>query len=105
MKPLVSLILLFASFSIALAQSPALFNYQAVIRNAEGEILTNQMIDLRFEIIQGSENGSAVFSETHSTSSNHLGLVVVQVGNGEIESGSMSLIVLAFTATQTRLNA
>ena len=93
MKPIFSILLFTLLTQVTLfSQSPEMFNYQAVVRNSDGEILSNQEVDLKFEIIQGSINGSVVYSETHNTSTSDHGLVVLHIGNGNPESGDISLI-------------
>ena len=63
------------------AQTPTTFNYQAVLRDASGGILKNQEVEISIVLLQGSVTGSEVFSETHSTSTNSLGLVNLQIGS------------------------
>ena len=45
------------------AQSPDGFKYQAVVRNSYGEIIANQAVTLQISILQGSNAGTAVFTE------------------------------------------
>jgi Cu/Ag efflux protein CusF len=66
---------------IAMAQSPSMFNYQAVIRDANSEILVNQEIVLTVEILKSGPEGTAVFSEVHEISTNAYGLVNVKIGS------------------------
>ncbi len=63
------------------AQTPQSFNYQAVLRDASGNILANQNIEIQVDILQGSASGSAILSETHSTTTNNFGLVNLTVGS------------------------
>ena len=63
-------------------QAPEAFKYQAVIRDASGAILTNQAVGIQFTIRQGSINGSAVYTESHSSTTNTYGLVNLEIGNG-----------------------
>ena len=64
-----------------MAQSPSMFNYQAVIRDANSEILVNQEIVLTVEILKSGPEGTAVFSEVHEISTNAYGLVNVKIGS------------------------
>ena len=48
------------------AQVPQAFNYQAVARNAAGNLLASQTIGLKLSIHQGSSSGTIVYSETFS---------------------------------------
>jgi uncharacterized protein (TIGR02145 family) len=69
-------------FSLAImAQTPAMFNYQAVIRDSNSDILINEDINLTVEIVKTTESGVVVFSETHETSTNAYGVVNVKIGS------------------------
>lgn len=75
------------------AQSvPQRFSYQFIIRNPGGQVLSNQPVGMRLSILQGSETGTPVYVETHNTSTNSVGLVILQAGGGTVVSGSMSEI-------------
>jgi hypothetical protein len=89
MKKLISLLLIVA-FSSAYAQSPQGFNYQAVARDAAGVALTNQAIGVQIAILQGSAVGASVYTETHSVTSNNIGLLNLVVGNGSVVAGTFS---------------
>ncbi|MBN2521865.1 MAG: hypothetical protein JXB24_01260 [Bacteroidales bacterium] len=75
------IVLLFTAYTICSAQAPGKMNYQAVLRDASGEILKNSHVTLTILILQGSSSGSAVFSETHSTSTNAFGLANLEIGS------------------------
>lgn len=64
-----------------MAQTPAMFNYQAVVRDANSEILVNAGINLTVEILKSDINGNVVFSEQHATSTNAYGVVNVKIGS------------------------
>ena len=80
------LITLIGAVSI-FAQAPHAFNYQAIIRDSLGNIITNQIVSFRIGVIQDSINGILVYSETHSSITNQFGLVVLEIGNGTVETG------------------
>lgn len=68
--------------SIAVAQVPNVFNYQAVARNAQGQAIANQNIKVRLTLTENSAGGSLTFySETRSVTTNALGLFNVQIGS------------------------
>lgn len=71
-------------------QAPQTFSYQAIVRNTLNQLVSNQPIGVRITILQGSASGTAVFSETHSPTTNVNGLVSLQVGSGNIISGSIA---------------
>jgi len=81
--------------SIALicsAQVPQKFNYQAVVRNAQHTLLSNQDVGFRMSILKGSANGSPVYVETHTVTTNGVGLADLVIGNGSVASGEFEEI-------------
>ena len=91
MKKLITLLLVVA-FSSAYAQAPQGFNYQAVARDAAGIAITNQAIGVQILIIQGTPSGASVYTETHTVTSNNIGLLNLVVGNGTVVAGTFSAI-------------
>ncbi|NND31901.1 MAG: hypothetical protein HKN76_04865 [Saprospiraceae bacterium] len=71
-----------------LAQNP-LVNYQAVLRDATGAHLPDQQVTLNFSFLEG-EAGSPIYSETHTKTTNELGLLNLQIGSGENPSGDLA---------------
>ncbi len=70
------------STGVLLAQSPEKFNYQAVARDASGNVLAEQSLAFRLSILQGTITGPVVYSETHITTTNAYGQVTLSVGAG-----------------------
>lgn len=76
--------LFFACVAFTLsAQVPQLVNYQAVLRNNDGSIMSGEDAELRIIIREGNEVGTAVMTETHDVRSNQLGIVTIQIGSIE----------------------
>ena len=75
------------------AQVPQAFNYQAVARDASGNVLANQAIGLQLIIHQGSAGGTIVYSETHAPTTNQFGLFSVSLGQGAVVTGTFAGIV------------
>ena len=89
------LILLSALLLISLqlkSQSPQAFKYQAVVRNASGDIIANQQVRFKISILQGDAPASAIYSETHLLSTNAFGLVNLEIGTGTAPTGNFSTI-------------
>ncbi len=90
------------------AQSPLKMSYQAVVRHADGTLVTSSPVSMRISILQNSESGTAVYVETHTCSTNENGLVTCEIGNGTFFSGSVSTIDWAngpyFIKTETDPN-
>jgi hypothetical protein len=68
------------------------FNYQAIVRDSDGQTIINQQVSLRISILKGSEFGNDVYVETHSVMTNSFGMVSMQIGGGLIELGNFSEI-------------
>ena len=82
-------------FMIALAASaqvPQSFNYQAVARNATGDLLQNQPVGIRLSVHEGSAGGTVVYQETHLPTTNQFGLINLAVGAGSVVSGDFTTI-------------
>jgi hypothetical protein len=86
MKSTIFYILAFVFTLSSFAQVPQKFNYQAVVRNNTGVIITNQNISVKAEILDSNIN-SVLYSETHAVTTNAQGLFSLQVGSGIVKSG------------------
>ncbi len=73
-----------------IAQVPAGFNYQVVVRNNSGEVIANQAVKFKISIIQNSPDGDAVYIETHSVTTNEFGLANLVIGEGVYVEGIFS---------------
>ncbi|MFA5668304.1 MAG: tail fiber domain-containing protein [Balneolaceae bacterium] len=86
-KKLVLLLVVAFFVATAYAQIPEGFNFQAVARDANGNILTHQSLGVKVNILKGSDTGDVVYSETHSTSTNVTGLIQLVIGEGHASEG------------------
>jgi uncharacterized protein (TIGR02145 family) len=84
--------LLLTSETVFAQTIPQRFSYQSIIRNPGGQALASQPIAMKISLLQGSETGAVVYSETHTATTNASGLVTLQVGGGTVVSGSMNSI-------------
>jgi Phage Tail Collar Domain len=80
--------------SNAMAQAPQAIPYQAVVRNAAGNIVPNKLIGLRFGIRDLSAVGTRIYLEEQKATTNSLGLFVVNVGQGTLVFGYQPLSVI-----------
>ena len=85
-KQLLTLLMVVAAFVASFAQ-PNSFNYQAVIRGADGNIIQNETITLKLSII--NEAFTEYYSEAHTVTTNELGQINVAVGSGNNASGTL----------------
>lgn len=83
MKKYYSIVLLFLSATLAIAQTPPQkLNYQSVVRDASGNPLSSGTpVSLRFSIHDLTVGGTVVFTETQNTTTNQFGLVNLQIGS------------------------
>ena len=71
------------------AQAPQAFKYQAVARDASGNVLVNKSVSFKISILSSSPTGTAVFSETHAgKTTNGFGLVELEIGKGASATGA-----------------
>lgn len=91
-KLLILCVILLNSYLNVNAQAPQKFSYQSVIRNSSGLLITNSNISLRISILQNSSTGTIVYSETHSVLTNTNGLATLEIGSGNIVTGTFNNI-------------
>ena len=60
---------------IVFCQAPNAMSYQAVIRDANNDLVSNQSVGMQISILQGSASCKSVYTETQSPSTNVNGLV------------------------------
>jgi len=92
MKRVFFLIIIALLCNLAFTQVPESFNYQAVVRDVTNNPITDQAVSFRISILKGGVSGSEEYVETHSTSTNGLGLVNLAIGEGDVESGDFTAI-------------
>jgi hypothetical protein len=71
-------------------KAPQMFNYQGVARDTSGTPVSNQMIKIRLNI--QPTNGTPFNVETHTVSTNLLGLYALQIGQVSVVSGNFPTI-------------
>ncbi|PQJ76291.1 Lcl C-terminal domain-containing protein [Polaribacter glomeratus] len=84
-KNLLTLItVLFCAITFAqIAQSvPQGINYQAVARDASGDVLINQTLTIQFSVISDISTGNISWQETHTATTNDYGLFTAIIGQG-----------------------
>jgi len=91
MKKILTLLISALSFSL-FAQAPQGLNYQATVRNSLGNLITNQNVYFRFNIMQNSSTSVPVYSETHYVPTDDLGQVNCVIGQGTATTGVFSQI-------------
>jgi hypothetical protein len=70
------------------AQVPQGYNYQAVLRDISGNLITDESITAKFMIMAGNPSGDLVWEEDHTTATNGFGMFNVILGRGTRIDGS-----------------
>ena len=92
------IIYLFAILLLGITTQAQFINYQGVARDNAGNILINQPIALRLSVLSGSALGTAVYVETHATTTDGYGLFTLQIGQGTVVSGVFNDIAWSSTS-------
>ncbi|GEM_PF-2374352 len=89
---LFTFILWIMSILILKAQSPDAINYQAIIRDNNGNPQADQDINVRLTIFSGQTPTTLVFEEEHTLSTNSQGLFTLAIGEGTTTNGNFTEI-------------
>ena len=92
MKKLHTILVALLITATTFAQAPEKMSYQAVVRDASGVLVSEQVVGMRIQIIQGSEFGASVYVETQTPTTNANGLVTLEIGTGTVITGSFNSI-------------
>lgn len=66
-----------------LAQVPQAFQYQAVARNSNGKLISDQDIGVKISIANDPLNPTFIYAEEHTSKTNHYGLFSLEIGTGD----------------------
>ncbi|MDC0909283.1 DUF1566 domain-containing protein [Flavobacteriales bacterium] len=92
MKRTLSTLLSVLFCAITFAQSvPQGINYQAVARDANGDVLMNQALTIQFSVISDIATSAVSWQETHTVSTNDYGLYTAIIGQGTATSVGSSV--------------
>jgi hypothetical protein len=94
MKKFFFLLTILLSAVISFAQNvPQGMKYQAVARNLSGNVLVNQSITLKINLLtQDAKSSTIYYSETHAVITNEVGLFTLTIGEGKVEKGTFAAI-------------
>ena len=76
-----SVMLLLVSVITLLGQTPTTFQYQAILRNADGTINADASVNIQLALHQTTETGTIVYTETHSATTSEFGMVNLEIGS------------------------
>ena len=86
MKKLVLTLTLAIAALLSFAQIPQTFSYQGVVRDAESKIVAEKPLTVSVQILQGTDDGTAVYSESHEVTTNANGLMTFELGSKDAEN-------------------
>lgn len=86
MKKQITLMMTLILTSMCWAQNG--INYKAVIKDGSGNIIANDLVVVKFNILQGSESGPSVYEELHTPNTDANGMVIINIGEGTPEPTS-----------------
>jgi len=92
MKKLSLFIFMYYMSASIFAQAPETISYQAVVRDAGGDPVSDASVGVQISLLQGSAAGSAVYVERHFPPTNTNGLFSLEIGNGILVSGNFTTI-------------
>ena len=79
--------------AITFAQSvPQGINYQAVARDASGEVLSNDTLTIKFSVISDITTSAISWQETHTVTTNDYGLFSAVIGQGTGSQNTIDII-------------
>lgn len=81
MKHIYTFLILSLLSILVQAQAPQQFKYQAALRDSEGNILSNQNATIVVDILQGSTDGTSIFTESHTVTTQSNGLINLSIGS------------------------
>jgi hypothetical protein len=81
MKRLFTLVSVVMVTAVLFGQAPYSFKYQAVLRDASGNVRSNANVGIDVAILHGSATGIQVYNETHIVTTNEFGLVNLEMGS------------------------
>lgn len=82
----------FLAVGLLWGQAPDRISYQAVVRDANNDLIANSQLGVRITILQGSPGGANVYRERHAPTTSAAGLVSLQIGGGSVQNGSLAAI-------------
>ena len=85
MKKLVLTLTLAIAALLSFAQIPQTFSYQGVVRDADNKLVADKQVTVSVQILQGADDGTAVYAETHQVTTNANGLMTFELGSKDAE--------------------
>lgn len=74
------------------SQVPSKINFQTVVRNYSGKVVSKKSVSVRLSILKSSSSGTVIYSETHAVTTDMNGLINIMLGNGNSTQASFNSI-------------
>lgn len=87
MKRTAILLSLVMAMQVSFSQVPGKFNYQAVVRNAEGQIIAGESVAFRINILLNDINGEPVYTEEQTVTTDDFGTAHLVIGDPAGDGG------------------
>ncbi len=75
--------------AMSFAQTPEKMSYQAVFRNMYDRLITEQPVAVQISILQGGAEGTVVFQEKQTVTTNADGIATFEIGGGTAVVGTL----------------
>lgn len=72
-----------------LAQAPASFGYQIVVRDDNNRLISNKTVSAQVSLIWNFATGRTNYKETHTATTNAAGLLSLEIGKGAPQTGRL----------------
>ncbi len=89
---IIILILIIYWLNDGLSQAPEKFSFHAIVRNNLDELIKSSPVSVKISILEGNKTGDSVYVESHEILSNSLGLINLEIGNGNVIFGNFEKI-------------
>lgn len=89
-KKFTLIVMVFLTAGTLFAQTDRM-SYQAVLRNADNELVYNENLSVQVQILDAS--GAVQYSELHSATTNANGMISLVIGNGTNVTGNLSEVI------------
>lgn len=86
MKRLFAILIAVVLTTSVFSQSPNKMSYQAVVRNASGQLIKSSNVGIRISILQATTS-NIVYQETQTPATNANGLISIEIGGGTVVTG------------------
>ena len=110
MKRLLTLILILSLFGMPVF-SQVFENYRVVVRNSQGQLLTDKAVTLKLEVLENSAYGSILYAEVFRVSTNSNGEAVLDIGAGkglhgsfqDVQNNESQLFIKTFISADSKI--